>query len=281
MSQVCAEAMASKRTRCWAWLVPLLGLFFPPVLIGQSRPSAQAEELFSKGFEAYKAGRYDESVELVRKCLAIDPGHARARLYLATGFTTESLSMRSQGGRKFAEESLEEFRKVLKKDPANLSAIDGAAAVLFQLAQDPYDPKKLDASRRYHKLHIMLKPDDAEPYYWVGVINWSVAYCTNRELRLRFNKTRPRRPLPDTDPLPESLRHEFAAAHARLINEGIAHLQQAMRLHREYDDAIAYLSLAYRQKADMVESAIERAHLLRVADGLVSQVRWIKQKRLK
>ena len=62
-------------------------------------------------------------------------------------------------------------------------------------------------------------------------------------------------------------------------HEGIAALQKAIQLRPDYDDAMAYLNLLYRRKADMVESANERASLKKQADDLVDKVKEIKQKR--
>jgi cell division protein ZapA (FtsZ GTPase activity inhibitor) len=42
---------------------------------------------------------------------------------------------------------------------------------------------------------------------------------------------------------------------------------------------MAYLNLLYRRKADMVESADERANLKKQADELIDKVKEIKQKR--
>jgi translation initiation factor 2B subunit (eIF-2B alpha/beta/delta family) len=42
---------------------------------------------------------------------------------------------------------------------------------------------------------------------------------------------------------------------------------------------MAYLNLLYRRKADMVESAEERAKLQKEADDLIDRVKEIKQKR--
>jgi hypothetical protein len=63
------------------------------------------------------------------------------------------------------------------------------------------------------------------------------------------------------------------------VDEGITNLQKAIELKPDYDDAMAYLNLLYRRKADMVESAEERAGLLKQADDLVDKVKEIKQKR--
>jgi hypothetical protein len=64
-----------------------------------------------------------------------------------------------------------------------------------------------------------------------------------------------------------------------MIEEGITDLQKAIQLRPDYDDAMAYLNLLYRRKADMVENADERASLLKQADDLVDKVKEIKQKR--
>jgi len=64
-----------------------------------------------------------------------------------------------------------------------------------------------------------------------------------------------------------------------MVEEGIAALQKALQIKPDYDDAMAYLNLLYRRKADMVESADERASLLKQADDLVDKVKEIKQRR--
>ena len=54
---------------------------------------------------------------------------------------------------------------------------------------------------------------------------------------------------------------------------------KAITLRPDYDDAMAYLNLLYRRKADTVEAANERAELLKQADDLVDRVKEVKQKR--
>jgi len=64
-----------------------------------------------------------------------------------------------------------------------------------------------------------------------------------------------------------------------LIDEGIDALQKAIQIRSDYDDAMAYLNLLYRRKADAVDSADQRNDLLKKADDLVDQVKEVKQKR--
>lgn len=83
----------------------------------------------------------------------------------------------------------------------------------------------------------------------------------------------------ETDALPVSLRTGYARDYGAMIEEGILNLKKAIALRADYDDAIAYLNLMHRRKADMVMSAAERTQLLKMADDMVEQVVEIKHKR--
>ena len=64
------------------------------------------------------------------------------------------------------------------------------------------------------------------------------------------------------------------------MDEGIADLQKAIQLRPDYDDAMAYLNLLYRQKADMETDPAARDADIKLADDLVDQVKAIKQQKL-
>jgi len=96
---------------------------------------------------------------------------------------------------------------------------------------------------------------------------------------MEYNKNNIKKQVRDTDPLPLAIRSQYASKYGPLVDEGIADLQKAISLRPDYDDAMAYLNLLYRRKADMVESKEEREALLKQADDLVDKVKEIKQKR--
>jgi hypothetical protein len=79
--------------------------------------------------------------------------------------------------------------------------------------------------------------------------------------------------------MPPDVRNKFASEQAAIVDEGLAALKKATELRPDYDDAIAYLSLMDRQKADMTASPAERDDLLKNADQLMEQVKQIKQKK--
>ncbi len=211
----------------------------------------KARDLLNKGVAAFKNGLYDTAVEDFKQAKDLDPALIVARLYLATAYATQYIpGAPSEQNVRLGTAAVNEFKEVLQIDPNNISAIDGVGSILFQMAGTPYDPKKFEESKSYHQKHIEQKSTDPEPYYWIGVIDWTLSFRANGELRAAY-----------------------------IVEEGITDLQKAIQLRPDYDDAMAYLNLLYRRKADMVESADERAALLKQADDLVDKVKEIKQKR--
>jgi tetratricopeptide (TPR) repeat protein len=240
----------------------------------------KARDLLNKGVTAFKNGQSDAAIEYFKQSKETDPELLNARLYLATAYASLYIpGAPSQENLARGNQAVAEFKEVLDKDSNNLSAIDGIGSILFQMGGQPFDPKKFEESKTYHQKHIQLKPDDPEPYYWIGVIDWTLAFRGNGEMRMEYNKSNIKKQVKDTDPLPAAIRPQYAAKYGPLIDEGVTELQKAISLRPDYDDAMAYLNLLYRRKADMVESKEEREALLKQAEDLVDKVKEIKQKR--
>jgi len=240
----------------------------------------KARDDLNKGVGAFKNGQYDTAIEFFKQARDLDPALMNARLYLATAYASQYIpGAPSDANMKLGTQAIAEFKDVLSIDSNNLSAIDGIGSILFQMAGTPYDPKKFEESKSYHEKHIQLKPTDPEPYYWVGVIDWTLAFRANNEVRADYNKSNIKKQVKDTDPLPVSLRSDYVTKYGTLVDEGITDLQKAIQLRPDYDDAMAYLNLLFRRKADMVGSADERDNYLKQADDLVDKVKEIKQKR--
>ena len=202
-----------------------------------------------------------------------------ARLYLATAYAAQYIpGALSEANQELGRKAVDEFRGVLDLDPQNLGAMDGIGSILFQMAGTPYDPDKLKESKSFHQKHIQTKPSDPEPYYWVGVIDWTLSFRANNRLRAWYNQNSKEQVL-DMDPLPDALRPEYVREYGSIIDEGIESLKQAIALRPDYDDALAYLNLLYRRKADTVDDQNERAGLIKMAEDLVDKVKEIKQKR--
>jgi tetratricopeptide (TPR) repeat protein len=240
----------------------------------------KARDLLNKGVGAFKNGQADAAIEDFKQAKEADPDLLNARLYLATAYASLYIpGAPSAENTAHGSQAVAEFKEVLDKDPNNLSAIDGIGSILFQMAGQPFDEKKFEESKTYHQRHIQLKPEDPEPYYWIGVIDWTLAFRGNGEMRVAYNKDNIKKQVKDTDPLPAAVRTQYASKYGALIDEGVTDLQKAISIRPDYDDAMAYLNLLYRRKADMVESADERNAFLKQADDLVDKVKEIKQRR--
>jgi tetratricopeptide (TPR) repeat protein len=240
----------------------------------------RARDLLNKGVAAFKEGQFDKAVEFFKEAKGLDPDLLNARLYLATAYASEYIpGAPSEENKRHGEEAITEYKLVLEKVPDNLSAIDGLASILYQMAGQPFDEKKFEESKTYHQKHISLKPQDPSPYYSIGVIDWAIAYRGNTEMRADYNKAHINKQVKDTEPLPPDVRTAYTQKYGPLVDDGIASLQQAIKIKPEYDDAMTYLNLLYRRKADMVESSAERDGLTKQADDLLDKVKEIKQKR--
>ena len=242
----------------------------------------QARDLLNKGVQDYKANQFDKAVEKFKEAKRLDPNLKTARLYLATAYANQYVPGSPDAANvEHANQAVQEFKEVLEQDPSNLSAIDGIGSLLFNMAAGPPPNfEMMKESRKYHQMHIKVSPNDPVPYYWVGLIDWTLAFKANAQARDDYNKDQiARKQIKMTDPLPDKVREQFAASYGPDVDEGIAALRKAIELNPQYDDAMAYLNLLDRQKADMVASADERKQLEDAADALVEKVKEIKQNR--
>jgi len=240
----------------------------------------QARDVLDKGVQDFKNGQYDAAISEFERAKELNPQFLNARLYLETAYAAQFFpGAPSEANRERGRKAVEEFRGVLEIDPENLSAIDGSGSILFQMAGTPYDSEKFQESKSFFEKHIQIRPDDPEPYYWVGVIDWTLSFRANQELRARYNERAvSRQQVRDEDPLPAELRREYLREYGSIIDGGITSLEHAIELRPEYGNAMAYLNLLYRRKADTASYQDERDGLLKLADDLVDKVKEIKKK---
>ena len=240
----------------------------------------RARDLLNKGVASFKNAQFDAAVEDFKQAKELDPDLVNARLYLATAYASQYIpGAPSEENMRHGQEAIAEYKDVLDKDPNNLSAIDGLASIQYQMAGQPFDEKKFEESKAYHEKHIALKPQDPQPYYSIGVIDWALAYRGNTEMRSDYNKAHINKQIKDSDALPPDVRKAYTDKYQAMVDDGIASLKKAIELKPDYDDAMTYLNLLYRRKADMVESTAERDNYTKMADDLLDKVKEIKQKR--
>jgi tetratricopeptide (TPR) repeat protein len=257
----------------------VLAVVLASLAAGVGCDKLRARDMLNKGVQAYKDGRFDLAVEDFKQAKDLDPTLTNAELYLATAYASQYVpGLPSQDNINNGQQAINEFKEILDKDPNNLSAIDGIGSILYNMGGTPFDEGKLEESKSYHMRHIQIKPDDPEPYHWVGVIDWSITYHANNEMRQTYNQTAKNRVGEDAA-LPPALANQFADKYGSVVDEGIQYSQKAIELKPDFDDAMAYLNLLYRQKADTEATPEARAADEQMANDLVDKVKAIKQSR--
>jgi tetratricopeptide (TPR) repeat protein len=287
MKNLCSPAPAALlRARLAVLFFFLLFLTIPFPFFGQEgNPTIgtrlETQELLDQGTNAFKNGQYEEAAKYFERAKQLDPSSTTARLYLATTYAAQYIpGAPNETNRRLGQQATEEYKGVLEIDPENLRAIDGSGSILFQMAGTPFNRESFLQAKEYFQKHNEVKADDPEPYYWIGVIDWMLAFRANGEMRAQYNQSRmSSQQLRDTDPLPEGLREDYEREYGPMIDEGIASLKEAIVLKPDYDDAMAYLNLLYRRKADVVATREEREQLTKMADELVDKVKAINEQR--
>jgi tetratricopeptide (TPR) repeat protein len=238
-----------------------------------------ARDELNKGVRTYKAGQYDAAVEHFRKAIEYDPNLLNARLYLATAYANQCTpGAPSEENKQRCKAAIDGFKDVLGRDPGNVIALSYLASIHYGLGgaagNQEETLKEFEESKAYRRKLIEVDPNNPEHYYSIGVLNWAVAYRHNQDLRRRLNNLAPDRPLPPRE------RRQFAEQNAALINEGLDMLLKALQLNPKYLNAIAYVNLMYRQKADIAETPAEREEYLQLADDYFQRHQKLREEQM-
>lgn len=84
----------------------------------------------------------------------------------------------------------------------------------------------------------------------MGVIDWTRCYQPRMEGRARLGM-RPDAHLNSKNPHQKKICDELRAKNWSVIEDGISKLDKAIQLRPDYDDAMAYMNLMDRERADL------------------------------
>ena len=220
----------------------------------------RARDQLNKGVASYKNARYEQAIGHFKQAVTYDPGLQNAKIYLAAAYLAQYIpGVDSPENLQNANAAIQQYMSVLQQDPKNVNSIKGIAYLYLQM-------KKFEDAKSYYRKAIELDPNDPEAYYSIGVIDWTQAYQPRMEERAKLG-LRPDEPLKDKK-LCAKLREEGG----RVIQDGIDSLTKALQMRQDYDDAMAYMNLLYREKADReCDQPEQRAADLKAADEWVDK----------
>ena len=241
------------------------------ILVISGCDKLKSRDHINQGIAAFKAARYADAVEHFKQADALDPSNPMARLYLATAYMQQWIpGADSPENVQMATRAKEEFLKVLEMDPNEKTALEYLASLAREQATSlPPDKKQAmydEAAQWYHKL-IGVNPSNKVAYYSLGVIAWAKWYPADMTARAQL-RMKPEDPGPLKD---KKVKDELRTQYASIIDEGIGNLQKALDIDKEYDDAMAYMNLLVRERADLLESSDEYKKQVEVADSWVQK----------
>ncbi len=224
----------------------------------------KARDNLNKGVQAYSNAQFQPAVMHFKEAVRLDPGLLNARLYLGTAYFAQYIpGGESADNKQVAENAINAFDEVLQRDPSNTTALNF-------IAQIHYGLKEFDKTKEDNERLLKLEPNNPEPYYWIGMLDWLICYPRSQTVRNDHNLATPDKD-GDLPPIPKKFREQLAEQNGTLVEEGLNALQKAIELKPNYDEAMSYLNLMYRQKADIDPDDDSRAADLKQANDWVDK----------
>ena len=230
----------------------------------------QSRDEMNKGVQAYRNNKYSDAVNHFKQAVQLDPGNQNAQLYLATSYMIQWVpGADSPDNKKNYDAAQAEFKKVLQTDPKNGLALASMASMAYNSATAGTQDQKaaaLEEARRWNQKRMEVDPKDPEPYYYLGVINYDLAYqpIVSARVAAHMGATDPG-PIKEPN-APKSkraksaeaetpgVRTELKAKYEKLIDDGITDLKECLQRDKENEDAMSYINLLYREKANLEDS---------------------------
>jgi tetratricopeptide (TPR) repeat protein len=228
----------------------------------------RARDQLNKGVESYKNNHYEQAIDHFQQAVQLDPTLINARMYLATAFVSQYIpGIDSPDNLRTAQQAIDEYQKVIDANPSRDQKVNSAKGIAYLYLNE----KKWDDAKKYYRMASDLDPNDPEPYYSIGVIDWTACYQPRMEARAILGM-KPEENLNPKNKDQAKACAELKVKNAPAIQEGIDTLSKAIQIRPDYDDAMAYLNLMYREKADVeCDDPAARQEDLKTADHWVDQ----------
>ena len=207
-----------------------------------SPAGASLEDELNSGAAAYKAAQYDQAIVHFRRAVELNPGLTMAKVYLATALAQNVVpGLDTPENLQTARTSIGIFQEVLEREPHDVNSMKQIAGIYFSV-------KQLKESKTWQKKVLEEDPRDPEAAYTIGVIDWTEAYQNALKAMM------PAGVMDDGEgnlTAPPQVLETIKSQNSALVEEALLYLNQALENRPDYDDAMAYMNLVYRRKADL------------------------------
>jgi tetratricopeptide (TPR) repeat protein len=223
----------------------------------------KARSELNQGVNAFGRSDYAFAAVHFEKAFELDPDLLTAQQYLATSYMMQYIpGGESDDNLAIAVKALDVFEDVLNKNPENASALAYVGSLYFNM-------EKMDEAKETYTRLIAADPSDKQARYTMGVIAWTEAYQPRLDARATYymkqEEPGPLKVWCDTNrrlsrkdrAACNEAREGLLEAGLPIVEGGMRHLEKAIELDPDYGDAMAYLNLLYRERADLAETKEE------------------------
>jgi tetratricopeptide (TPR) repeat protein len=258
----------------WARLVAL-GAVAAALLTTVGCNKLRARDQLNRGVQAYRASRPESAIEHFKNAVNLDGDLKTAKLYLATVYMQQYVpNIDTPENNANAQQAIEQYQEVLSENPSaeeKVTSLKGIASLYMNM-------KKFDQSTQYYKKAIEADPNDPEAYYSVGVLDWTSAYKDTADLKNKAGLGGVEAPMKGKQD--QKLCEEIKARNEAKVDEGLSMLETAIQKRQDYDDAMTYMNLLYRRKADMACNDPEAAaKYSKLSDDFTNQAMAARKKK--
>ena len=202
----------------------------------------EARDQLNKGVQAYKSAKYEEAIQHFQNAVNLDPTYPMTRIYLATAYMQQVVpDLTSPENLKNADLAINAYKKVLDEHPNDITSLKGIASLY--LSTD-----KFDQAKEWQEKVLQVDPKDAEAAYTIGVVDWRIAYKNAVEALKGAGMQDDGN---GNAKMGKQLCSTIAGKNTAIVDEGLKYLNEAVQIRPSYDDAMSYLNLMYRRKADL------------------------------
>ena len=207
--------------------------------MAQDEAKASARNEVDERVQAFRQAHYDDAIAHFKQAAAFDPDLVVAKMYLAaTYLQVFQPGMDTPENVVLATSALEQYSEVLRSNPSDIESLKGLAYLKLQL-------NEFDEAKQAYAKAIALDPSDPELLYAAAVANWSMA---NGEITAEKAKLDAES---DYSMILSDGCSDVRAKSLPVIDSGIAMLNKAISLRKDYVDAMTYMDVLYRLRADL------------------------------
>lgn len=207
------------------------------------------------GVQSYRQGHFAEAARHFEKAVEINPMAVNPHLYLGITYAAQwDPGSQAPQSLELIHKAESEFLKVLEIEPEQLNALESIANLSYQRGmamQDPADRwEQLTRAAGWYDHLGEASPKRKSAFYMSGMIAWNKCQPEIDAARRQAGMQ------PDSsDPISNpAVRNAARAKCGEVIGTGIEQLKKGLIADPNYSDAMNYLSILFRQRANLADS---------------------------